>query len=71
MKNPCEKLIEGFDGRRINVALHFGITREAVRIWTIRGIPEDRALDVEELTDGEITAREILEFARLYKKRAL
>jgi len=66
MKNPANTLIK-FLGSRGAVAKHFNKTREAVRIWTIRGIPPDHALDVEELTDGAINIREILVFSRKKK----
>jgi len=67
--NPAEKLIDRF-GSNAEVARKFDITREAVRQWLENGIPTDRALEVEELTDGEISATEILKAARKKKQAA-
>jgi DNA-binding transcriptional regulator YdaS (Cro superfamily) len=67
--NPAEKLIERF-GSNAEVARQFDITREAVRQWIENGIPTDRALEVEELTDGDISATEILKAARKKKQTA-
>jgi hypothetical protein len=64
--NPAERLVKGLGGRG-EVAAKFRVSREAVRLWEEKGIPTDRALDVEEQTRGteyEITAREVLEFQR-------
>lgn len=65
--DPAEKLVRHF-GSNAEVARHFDITREAVRQWLDRGLPTERALDIEELTDGEITAMEILKAARKKKQ---
>lgn len=61
--NPATKLRQRF-GSNADIAAHFSLTREAIRLWMKHGIPADRALEVEEATQGEIKAREVLNFAR-------
>lgn len=70
--NPAAKLVERF-GSNVEVAKHFGITREAVRLWLKNGIPPDRALEVEDATRGTehaISATDVLQFARQQKEAA-
>jgi DNA-binding transcriptional regulator YdaS (Cro superfamily) len=67
--NLAEKLVERF-GSNAEVARQFDITREAVRQWIEKGIPTDRALEIEELTEGDISAEEILKAARKRKQIA-
>jgi DNA-binding transcriptional regulator YdaS (Cro superfamily) len=67
--NLAEKLVERV-GSCAEVARRFDITREAVRQWIDKGIPTDRALDIEELTSGHISAREILRAARKRRRAA-
>lgn len=64
MLNPALRL-----GPNTNVAEHFKVSDEAIRLWKIRGIPTDRALEVEDYTKGGITASEILEFAASKKRK--
>lgn len=40
-------------------------TPQVVSNWRERGIPADRALDVEEATDGRVTAEQILAERRM------
>jgi DNA-binding transcriptional regulator YdaS (Cro superfamily) len=61
--NPAERLRQRF-GSNADIASQFNVTREAVRLWMKHGIPETRALEIEEATRGYITANEILRFAR-------
>jgi len=67
--SPAEKLVELL-GSNADVARKFKITREAVRQWMERGIPEDRALDVEELTRGCISAYDILKHRKKLRAAA-
>ncbi len=70
--NPAAKLVERF-GSNAEVAKHFGITREAVRLWLKNGIPPDRALEIEDATRGTkhaISATEVLHYARQQKEAA-
>lgn len=70
VENPAERLVRGLGGR-LAVAVRFNVSVEAVRLWLLRWIPEDRALEVEEATRGRdfaITATEVLQYAR--KRRA-
>ena len=69
--NP--KLVKRFGDSNAEVAKHFNISREAVRLWVKNGIPPDRALEVEEVTRGTefaITATEVLQYARHQKEAA-
>jgi hypothetical protein len=61
--NPATRLRHKF-GSNADIAAHFSVTREAIRLWMKYGIPADRALEVEEATQGDIKAREVLHFAR-------
>jgi DNA-binding transcriptional regulator YdaS (Cro superfamily) len=67
--NPALKLVKKF-GSNGKVGLKFGITREAVRQWTEKCIPPDRALEVEEATGGDISALEVLRFAKQTSRAA-
>ena len=70
--NPAVRLVERFGGRA-EVAEHFEISVEAVRLWLKNGIPADRALDVEEATRGTryaIKASEVLQYARAQREAA-
>lgn len=67
--NPTLKLVERFGDRR-KVANRFRVTTEAVRLWLKNGIPPERALEVQDATSGEVTADEILQYARQKKKAA-
>lgn len=61
-----ELAIEKADGLS-KFAEHLGVTPQVVVNWRKRGIPPERALEVEEKTRGtefEITAVEILKHAR-------
>ena len=64
---PTEKLRQKL-GRDVDIAAKFGVTREAIRLWFRDGIPVTRALQIEQATDGYVTASEILKFAA--KKKA-
>jgi hypothetical protein len=70
--NPAERLVKGLGGRAA-VAARFEISIEAVRLWLKKGIPTDRALDVERATVGTgyaVTALEILQYARQQRMAA-
>lgn len=72
MENPATKLVEGLGGRSATAAA-FEISSEAVRLWLKTGIPADRALEVEEKTQGtpfSISATDVLEFQREQRKAA-
>ena len=57
-------------GSNADVAKAFSVTREAVRLWLKNGIPPDRALEVEERSGGEVTAMEVLNYAKQQKAAA-
>ena len=63
-QNPVAKrLVDQYGGRQ-ETADALGVTRETIRLWLIRGIPLEKALDVENRTGGVITGEEILTDAR-------
>ena len=67
--NPAVKLVKKF-GSNGKTGRQFGVTREAVRQWLEKCIPPDRALEVEEITGGDISALEILRFAKQQQRAA-
>jgi DNA-directed RNA polymerase sigma subunit (sigma70/sigma32) len=67
--NPALKLVKKF-GSNGKVGRKFGVTREAVRQWLEKGIPADRALEAEEISDGDISALDVLRFAKQQQQRA-
>lgn len=72
MANPAEKLVGGLGGRAA-AAKRFNVSSEAIRLWLVKGIPTDRALDVEDVsrgTDFSVTATEVLEYAKAQREAA-
>ena len=57
-------------GSYAGVARKFKVTREAIRQWETKGIPADRALEIQELTRGEISAMDVLRHIPKKKKAA-
>lgn len=62
--SPEQRLFAYYSGSRRLAADAFGITTEAIRKWLLKGIPLNRAIDVEKRTDGFVTAEEILRHAK-------
>lgn len=58
--NPQTKKLIKFFGSQVAVAKHFGISRQAVLLWQRAGIPVKHALEIEQITHGEISAMEVL-----------
>jgi DNA-binding transcriptional regulator YdaS (Cro superfamily) len=58
MDDPLSKAIHLFRSRS-GLARALGIKPQAVQQW--KRIPNSRALEIETLTEGKVTAREILE----------
>lgn len=42
------------------IAEVFNLTRQAVGIWKKKGIPASRALEIEKVTKGKVTAMDVL-----------
>ena len=59
----AQRLVAHFGGRQ-QTAEALGVTRETVRLWLLRGIPLERAVEVEQGCRGVITAEQILFEAR-------
>lgn len=57
--NTAHKLIRHFGGRK-EVAAAMKLNPETVRLWTENGIPLDRAIEIERVSKGAVTAEEIL-----------
>lgn len=68
--NPALRLVKKF-GSNGKTGRKFGVTREAIRQWIEKGIPPDRALEAEEISEGDITALEVLRFAKQQRGRAV
>lgn len=47
-------------GTQEAIATAFKLTRQGVGIWKRRGIPASRALQVEKVTKGQVTALDVL-----------
>lgn len=63
-ENPLAKRLVDHFGGRPETAKHLGRTAESVRLWLKNGIPVANAIEVEKLTDGLVTAEEILADAK-------
>jgi hypothetical protein len=61
----ARKLVDHFGGRK-EAEKGMNVNRETLRLWLLaeRGIPLERALDVEEKTGGAIAADEVVDEAR-------
>ena len=59
MKTVFEKLHDHYKNHDA-IAKAFNMTRQAVTIWKQKGIPANRALEVEKKTRGAITAMDVL-----------
>jgi DNA-binding transcriptional regulator YdaS (Cro superfamily) len=59
----AERLVAHYGGRK-QTAEALGVTRETVRLWLSGGIPLERAVEVEQVCRGVITAEQILFEAR-------
>jgi transposase-like protein len=64
MKNrPFEKLVKSLNIGHGELASKFGISRQALYKWRDSYIPPDRALEVERLSNGEVTSAEVMHYA--------
>ena len=60
----AKRLVDHYGGRQ-EAAEALGVTRETIRLWLLRGIPLEKALEIESKTSGIITGEEILADARM------
>jgi len=58
-----DKLVKHF-GSQAEIAEHYNVSGETVRLWKHNGLPANRALDFERDTKGAVTIREVLESSR-------
>lgn len=58
--NPLAKKLVAHFGSRPLAASALGVTPETIRLWLKRGIPLEKAIDVERKSKGIVTAEEIL-----------
>lgn len=65
MAKTCpDRLVELFDNSPAEASRRLRLDRQMVHQWVIKGyIPERHALDVERVSQGRITIREMLEEA--------
>lgn len=54
-----DKIIKWFDGQK-KMAMALGISEPAISIWKRDGIPPLRAIEIEEITNGEFKAVDIV-----------
>jgi len=55
-----QKLLDHYGSARA-IREKYGVTRETVRLWKVRGLPSKLALQFESDTGGALTIREVLE----------
>lgn len=58
-----QKLLDHYGSARA-IREKYGVTRETVRLWKMRGLPSKLALQFESDTGGVLTIREVLESKR-------
>jgi DNA-binding transcriptional regulator YdaS (Cro superfamily) len=58
--NAFDKLVKHF-GSPAEIADHYGVSGETVRLWKHNGLPANRALEIEKDTEGAVTIRDVLE----------
>lgn len=58
MGNNMEKLINFF-GNKTAVGRALGVTHQAVIKWERTQVPADRAIQIEQLTNGAVTVRDL------------
>lgn len=63
MDSVFQRLVSHFKTQAA-IARAFGVSPQAVTNWKRRGVPNDRALDIENETDGKVPARDVLREAR-------
>ena len=51
--------IDGKEGRLSWLARHFAISRQAVFQWAEKGVPAKRMLEVNRVTRGDVTLRDM------------
>lgn len=66
MENPLE-VAKSLFGSQSAIAAKLNIKPQAVQQWEY--IPESRALEFEQLTEGKIAARDILEYAAIARSK--
>lgn len=55
---PIEKVFELVGGQS-GLAKHFGIRPWAVAKWRKSGVPAERCLEIERITEGKVTCEEL------------
>lgn len=63
MDTCAERLVTKYGGRK-ELADAWGMNRETVRLWLRDGIPLEKALFVEQKSQGFITAEDVVREAR-------
>jgi DNA-binding transcriptional regulator YdaS (Cro superfamily) len=53
-----EKAIEHQDGTA-NMAEKLGVSRQAINQWKTRGIPAERAVQIEKLLEGQVSRKQL------------
>jgi hypothetical protein len=68
MQNPIVKLTEWAGGSMSELASRLGLSRYAVYLWKVHGIPRSRGLWLEDKTSGAVKAQDIYDFADFVAK---
>lgn len=58
MNNEMKKLVDYF-GNKSKVGRAVGVTHQAIIKWGKTKVPSDRAIQIEQITKGEITVRDL------------
>ena len=62
-----QKIGKALNLRPAQIATKLGISRQALHKWERGFIPPDRALEIEQLTAGAVSAEEILRYAHEWR----
>lgn len=60
MESLYQRLIAHFGGSQAAAADALGVKPQVVANWKRRGVPVERALEIEAVTKGRITATDVL-----------
>ncbi len=59
MSKGLEKAVQHYGGNQSALARALGVTSMTICNWFSRGVPAERAVQIEEVTNGGVTREEI------------